>query len=269
MLKPRSRFRKGWLEARNAIGLAPLPEEQLGLIGPDPSDARDRIKQPVDGRLLPVDLCDAFSVGIRNQGRTNACGGFSGASGAEMLVEKALGVRTRLSALDLYYSARRQKNADTGVFMRDLMAALKSQGVAIERYWRDHQDPINPPRDPMGYDVSRFKVKSYERVQGVETMQRTLSMERLPVWVGVLMFERVMADAVRTGFFETPKPRDKEAGGHAMLAVGWNCIRGRVWFKLINSWGQDVGQNGIFWMPAEYLIEGICRDAWSVGKDYF
>jgi len=120
------RLRRGYLKIRKYAGMSPFPEEQLGLAGWDVEDKKDRTKVMPEGESWPINLRDEYPVEIRNQGRTNRCGGFAGACFLEMLSTK-LGIlsdkhvaqRLQYSANDLYYFARRNKEKDGGVYMRD------------------------------------------------------------------------------------------------------------------------------------------------------
>ena len=251
-----------------------MAEEQLGLIGDDVYDNRDRLKNPADGRVSEVNLLSQYPLSRRNQGRTNRCGAFSGTSGMSILMQMLTGSGEPLSANDLYWWARGDRSIDGGVFMRDLMKAMAEHGACPAMHWPDDADPLKRPAG-LDNDIPhfRYQIKGYERIKtgadGVEAMLRTLSIEKLPIFVGVNMYRNVSANACRHGMFEMPEEGDMPTGGHAMLVVGWRWISGRRWFILLNSWGPGQGDGGVFYMPEQYVQDGICRDAWTLPATNF
>jgi len=60
-----------------------------------------------------------------------------------------------------------------------------------------------------------------------------------------------------------PQPSEQVAGGHAVLAVGYDDRS--QWFLVRNSWGPDWGMHGYFTMPYQYLLEeNLSDDFWTV-----
>lgn len=49
-----------------------------------------------------------------------------------------------------------------------------------------------------------------------------------------------------------PMPTGNLLGGHSSMIVGWKVIDGQEYFINYNSWGKDVGDDGIFYIPVEY-----------------
>ena len=57
-----------------------------------------------------------------------------------------------------------------------------------------------------------------------------------------------------------PKPNDKKEGGHAIVAVGFDDeiddgSGGKGAFIIRNSWGEDWGMKGHFYMPYSFIFE--------------
>ncbi|MCG7853636.1 MAG: cysteine protease, partial [Methanosarcinaceae archaeon] len=73
-----------------------------------------------------------------------------------------------------------------------------------------------------------------------------------------------------------PCPGEKIAGGHAVVAVGYNNkmkIKNTICGKettgailLRNSWGAGWGDNGYGWLPYDYVLDGLAIDWWTVLK---
>lgn len=259
------------------VGGNPFPEEQMGLRGPDPEDSRDLEKDPAKGVPEPVDLVKKYfprgRIGIRNQYRTNRCGGFAGANGLLVLHHKlntlsgtSVARNITYSANYPYYHATPDKSTDGGVYMRDLMKALKKHGAPAHAFWSDSSSFRNPP-DGI-HTRARFRISGYQRIRYnnsiIENMNRVLGVEELPLWTGMDLYERATDKAVKTGWFPVPADSDKPLGGHAVLVIGWFRERGSVNYTIVNSWGPRPGDSGLFYLPAEYFENGHVRDIWTV-----
>lgn len=283
-----SLFRSFYLKAREAAGADPLPEERLGVLGPDPVDAKDLIKNPADGEPKPTNLLSKYfddgpygdRFKITNQGRTNRCGGFTGRAGALLMTRKLEVLSGKkdpwdgdYSSNEIYWNARRDPTRDSGVFMRDLMKTLHKDGVCASDYWPDRDSLFRRPNEVKG--ASRFFIPGYERIfsrspDAAAKFVQVLSVEELPIFIGASMFKNASNYAVKhNGFFPMPEDNDKGIGGHAMLVVGWFRRDGRKIFILVNSWGPGVGDGGIFYMPEEYLPAHLVQDAWTLPADTF
>jgi hypothetical protein len=271
-----------YLKAREAVGLRPLPVEMMGLKGPDIADSRDTQKVTGDeGKIRPIDLRQEYPVPIRDQGRTNRCGGFAGVAGLELLdykqqlkslLEGESYTHASLSANDLYWGARSDKRVDSGVYMRDLMKSMQKRGACELKYWPDRLSPLSRPNP--SHAAPRRKINAYERVitkyptQAIRDIKYILSVEKLPLWVGVQLFDKAVSKARRNGVMALPH-RDKSLGGHAMYLCGWKRINGKEYFISPNSWGTSTGDNGVYYIPVEYIYEGLMLDIWTVPKNYF
>ncbi len=256
------------------------PKHCMGLRGPDPKDERDLIKVPLSAQeYKPINLAKEYNIEVRNQRQTNSCSGYAGTIGLEILAaklsEKAKAKwKIKLSALELYWQARWDKNRDEGAFMRDLMKAMNKHGSVDHRYWTDIDSVFHRP--PNLDHTSRFKIRStYERIlsgnsKTVEDCIKTLSVEKLPIWIGMQMHDLETRKAGQGSVYRVPSDRDKPTGGHAMTIVGWEYRDGEVVFIVQNSWGDRWGKDGFFHLSKdvferwEYIF-----DLWTVGKEYY
>ena len=262
--------RQPYLKLRKAVGLAPLPEEMLGVRGPDPFDGRDRMKSPADGRRTSFGPFEHHRLHVCNQGRTNRCGGFTGA-GLLYLRHLRTGMSpVHYSANEVYWHARPdRREKDSGVYLRDLMRALKKFGSAAEQYWPNHADLFRRPEAIR--DAPALNIESYERLDhDPENWWQVLSVENLPIAIGFKVYRNAAKEANRTGTWPVPDDKDTPDGHHAVLVGQYRPDKryGHV-VKIWNWWGQTRIPGGCQWMPVQYITERLVMDAWSEGLETF
>lgn len=249
--------------------LQPLPEEQFGLTGPDSTSSLDRIKSPMRGTIVPVDLSDELNIGSDDQGLTNRCTGFTARKFGEAIAKKIdAQSNLKFSPNYTYVKATGDYSKDQGTGMRDIAMAAVTHGFIPSSYWPDRILSTTPPGNLVGNpDLPTFKIPSVERITSVRDLISTLSVERLPVMIGSRMFQRGADKACKTGWFPESTKGDSWTGNHAELIVGWMSVGDKVWFKKVGSWGNSVGILGSFWIPEDYIHTGVVMDMWTAGKE--
>lgn len=172
------------------------------------------------------------------------------------------------SRLFIYYNERVMEHTvkiDNGAEIRDGIKSVNKEGVCPEKM--------------LPYDITKFAVKpgtacykealkhqalSYQRVtRKIEQMKGCLA-DGFPFVFGFTVYDSFESDAVaKTGILNMPKKKEGVAGGHAVVAVGYNDTSKR--FIVRNSWGTDWGLEGYFTMPYDYLTEAnLSDDFWTI-----
>ena len=59
-------------------------------------------------------------------------------------------------------------------------------------------------------------------------------------------------DAYDDGIVSMPEPGDRLLGGHSSCIVGWKIIDDKEYFVNLNSWGSEIGDGGLFYLPIDY-----------------
>ena len=87
-----------------------------------------------------------------------------------------------------------------------------------------------------------------------------------PFVFGFTVYESFESQQVaQTGVVPLPQPGERVAGGHAVLAVGYNDAERR--FIVRNSWGARWGMQGYFTMPYDYLANrNLADDMWTIRR---
>jgi C1A family cysteine protease len=70
-------------------------------------------------------------------------------------------------------------------------------------------------------------------------------------------------EMARHGILKMPSFDDKQLGGHAVMAVGYDDATSMIIVR--NSWGVHWGLSGYFMMPYEYIThKGLAADFWTI-----
>ncbi|HYC20947.1 MAG TPA: C1 family peptidase [Candidatus Bathyarchaeia archaeon] len=238
---------------------------------------------PVDNRQWCSDIEDQQQLG--------SCTANAGTSLVEFYENKITGTYMDGSRLYLYRRTRQLENpdyiqgyiGDTGAELRDTMKALVLYGVCDEAYWPyTDADPAfdnEPPSFCDGF-AENFKVLTYYKLDPAKTTPEHVlrNVKHLLCQGGAAMFGFTVYASIfkvsEDGSIPFPGQHDQMAGGHAVLAVGYDDERsiplsdgssnttGAILIK--NSWGWSWGDRGYGWLPYEYVLAGLATDWWSV-----
>jgi C1A family cysteine protease len=173
------------------------------------------------------------------------------------------------SRLFIYYNERVMEhsvNEDAGAMIRDGIKSVAKLGA--------------PPEVPdWPYDVKKFKDRPTATSFRHATLHQALLYQRLnqqldqlkgclasgfPFVFGISVYESFESSAVaRTGKVPMPKRSEKNLGGHAIMAVGYED--GAKRFVVRNSWGADWGMKGYFTLPYAYALDpNLADDFWTI-----
>jgi C1A family cysteine protease len=226
-----------------------------------------------------VDLTPTFLV--YDQGRIGSCTANALAGAVEF--DRVKNHQTPAfvpSRLFIYYNERvieGDPQSDGGAQLRDGIKTLKRQGVCTEAKW-PYDDtpatydggpfpagslPATKPSKPAYSEAKEFEITSYQRlVQTLSQLQGCLA-SGFPFVFGFTVFASWYDQQPRPSTISLPTSSDKAVGGHAVLCVGYD--NATHLFKIRNSWGSAVGQNGYFFMPYSYLTDPqLANDFWVI-----
>ncbi len=259
---------------RVAARRPPAPKRVVKRYGwvPDLPDYRDLIyRAPVRRlRALPpkVDLRRVCPP-VYDQGDLGSC--TANAIGAALEFDQ---MKQRIaevfppSRLFVYYNERAIEGTiddDSGAMIRDGIKSVAKQGAPHETLWPYVIPKFRQKPPTKAYrDAAKHPAVLYQRVVPVLPQLKGCLAAGFPFVFGFSVYESFESDVVaRTGRAPLPKRGEKQLGGHAVLAVGYDGPKRR--FLVRNSWGTEWGMRGYFTMPFEYLLDSnLSDDFWMI-----
>jgi C1A family cysteine protease len=172
------------------------------------------------------------------------------------------------SRLFIYYNERVIENtidSDSGAQIRDGMKSVAKQGAPPEKAWPYDIDKFRaePPRKCYTEGAKHVAIR-YQRLARTLNQLKGCLAEGFPFVFGFMVYDNFESEEVaKTGEAAMPRAREKQIGGHAVLAVGYEESKQR--FIVRNSWGTGWGKRGYFTLPYPYLMEStLSSDFWTV-----
>jgi len=170
------------------------------------------------------------------------------------------------SRLFVYYNERMIENDvknDSGAIMADGVKSLCTYGVCKEISWPYiiTKFAIKPPLYCYE-EAKKHKLIQYYSLPNNITQMKQALINGFPFVVSILVYSSFeSAQVTMTGYVPMPQPNETLLGGHAILCVGYNEIK-KVWI-MRNSWGNQWGDKGYFYLPYQYLINpNLASDLW-------
>lgn len=154
-------------------------------------------------------------------------------------------------------------NQDAGTSLRTACKAIASYGAAAETTYPYNTALLaNCPPLSSFHGSRYFRKFTYVFVsQDLTSIKNCLSIYKVPIIFGFLVFNSFLTQQVaRTGVVPVPNTRNERfRGGHCMNIIGYDDTTGR--FTCVNSWGTRWGNNGICYVPYQYLLNSaLARD---------
>jgi C1A family cysteine protease len=236
----------------------------------DRPDYRDLLYKNVQTLDLTIpsvtDLRNKCS-NIENQGKLGSCTANALAGHLEFLELKTGVPYFEASRLFIYYNERVLGHTvayDSGATLRDGIKAVARAGYCTETDWAyDITKFKNRPTLKCYIKALKNRITSYYSMTSQNELLNCLA-SGYPFVFGISVYESFESQMVaRTGRVPIPGTNEKNLGGHAVMAVGYDLNK-KV-FIVRNSWGDLWGDKGYFYLPFEYM-DKLASDHWTIRK---
>lgn len=212
---------------------------------------------------------------IEDQEDIGSCTANAGVGLMEYYQRRVFGKHLDLSRLFLYKTTRNLLgwDGDTGAYLRTTMKAMVMLGVCPESHLPYNTFDFDEEPEAFHYALAQnFQSVKYFRldvfgIQGQMLLDQIKWMlaAGLPSMFGFTVYDSISND----GWIPFPKEGDKVAGGHAIVAVGYDDQQGNGALLIRNSWGTNWGHDGYGWLPYEYVLRGLASDFWCMSQAEF
>lgn len=224
---------------------------------------------PVGAGDMPssVDLsADLPPVGHQRQQKS--CVGWASAYALKSFQEKIESKNSMLFSPAFIYNQRRDKTRDVGMSIIEALNIISDQGAArMEDMPYNEADNLSQPSQTAKQNARPFRIEGWRKVNILDINE---------VKAQINAYYPVIIAASLDGGFTAAKPNNGNefiwrssngdyAGDHAMLVVGFDNSRSA--FKVINSWGNEWGNNGYCWIDYNFFPK-VVKEGY-IAKDMF
>ena len=154
---------------------------------------------------------------------------------------------------------------DSGAQIRTAMKVLNQTGICHESLWGYGPSTLFATPAKAAYiDAAKNIVSQYNSIDQNHSDLRACLADGHPFVFGFAVYDSFMTDAVtNTGVVPMPTTDEKQKGGHAVMAVGYDDAS-RMYI-VMNSWSAKWGDKGYFYMPYAYMEDpNLSADFWTI-----
>ncbi len=268
-----SRFDVDALRRRCGARPSPWDDQRYVVRSPTPAEL-EAIPEEYDGVA-------AYCKPEYDQGNIGSCVGWSASITMEVTNFLLDRIDDDLSAWDCYVKARKYDGLPDwqgeGSTILGAMKGLNKEGVCTEACWPTPTNQLTDPRDPCSQheqEAQGYAIDSYWQVPVTEgNLKAALfgvtheapyrmpdgSPGKIPLVVAYSVYDSFQ-QAFNDGIVPRVLPGDQLLGYHASIIRGWKNIHGDLYWINQNSWGAEVGDRGVFYLPVDFDI----IEAWII-----
>ena len=236
---------------------------------PDRPDQRDhafRLAEPIP--LPPAVDLRAGMPPVYSQGELGSCTANAIAAAFDFERQRQGKPFITPSRLFIYFNEREMEgtvDSDSGAMIRDGIKSVADDGVCAETDWPyDIAEYLFQPPVSCYGNALKNQALIYQRIAPDLTSMLQCLASGFPFVFGFSVYESFESGAVaKTGIVPMPASSEQQLGGHAVLAVGYD--RDQRAFLVRNSWGEEWGIAGYFWLPFDYVASpDLADDRWVI-----
>ena len=222
---------------------------------PGESDPRDYVFG-VSAAAIPEEYLPEVKAAVHDQGQINNCATHA----LSASLENSLGGKI---GFGWYYGNRRySEHKGQGTIERDLLkAAQKDGGLSWEKYPYEEEMPAAMERfeklaEKLLPDSRKLVIGNYWALRSFDEVRRALYEGKF-VQLGLQLFAGIKKVTAKNPVLPEPSISGTQVeewlGGHMVWATGYCVKNGVRCIRCRNSWGEDWGENGNFYVPEGYF----------------
>ena len=206
---------------------------------------------------------------IKNQTKYNACVGYSYALAKSILEYQHTNKWIEFDPFMIYGTRLDGEYDGEGMYSWQGARNLYKEGAYLQRDFNikeempelkrvvDNWKLVNPKKVE---EAKQYTITGYSRVEGIKDIKRALK-KGMPISAAFPIYSSLY-DVKEDGILHYDKTDENVEGYHQMTIVGWTINDQWV---VVNSWGQEYGMKGIYYIPFDYPIE----DAMAISDTIF
>jgi len=230
---------------------------------PSPFDPRDK---HVDSLLTADDtfdekefnIFDDETLKVYNQGQTGMCTAFSAAQFIRHFNYLTTGKLEDFSFGFIYGNRKNPEKTSEGETLVATLSQLRKYGVCklkdfdFTGSYEEVREQFVKLSDKIKESAKEFKLKSFYRLSLTkdDELPRVLTKYKHIVYAGIPIYSSFYS-SFKDGIVPIPKKGEKFYGGHAVVISGYKYINKVLHAIVINSWGDERGDNGKFYIPVK------------------
>lgn len=245
----------------------------------DPELYQSVSKMPPLARGSDSDLPSAYSLKyyapqVGNQGRSGSCVGWSvGYAARTILYNKWADSSTpkqptigAFSPSWVFNQIKLSSDCNGGSYISEALQLIATKGALSDKFF-PYSD-VSCSRSPSANEeliANQFRIEHYRRLSSSNTSSSLVSNTRKalarghPVAIGMLVGKAFMAHRGNDTVAFTPSDYNERTSGllngHALTVVGYDDSFQGGAFEVLNSWGDNWGNKGYFWINyKDYLF---------------
>lgn len=236
-----------------------------------PYDKRDyKLKQffPLGVIKIPNHYESPEISFIYNQGNSSECCACAYSS-LRYMQEKEQSGLTEAFSPTYTYGSREPVEVYEGMYIRNCLKKARSVGSILYKELPGFYDVtkamalVNAKKAEYLEKGNPFRITGFYVCRSRAEMQTGI-MTCKAVMTGIPVFDR-MYDVKSDGVVPyDPNVDINSNGGHCILLTGWKIVDGKLYWRCLNSWGDDYGDHGYFWLPEEYPF---MEDGYTITDD--
>lgn len=211
----------------------------------------------------------------RHQGRQGSCVGWASAYAARTILQSRTSGQNpnNVTFSPSYLYNQIALTGCQGAYMLDAMKAMKQNGgLPFSQFRYDERTCSNEPSQSQKQSGAQYRIRGYDRLTlgannykpDIIGIKQHLAQGN-PVVIGMMVGGTFMNSMVNRSLWQ-PNQRDygmRGYSGHAMCVIGYDDNKQGGAFQIMNSWGEDWGNDGIAWVRYRDF-EHFTREAYGV-----